>query len=88
MLHRMSSGRGRKMLYADVSTAYFYAPAVRPVYVHLPSEDRGPVDENMCCKLSVSIYGTRDSAMNWATEYGETLKEAGFVQGRSSACLF
>jgi hypothetical protein len=34
------------------------------------------------------MYGTRDAAMNWATEYGETLKQAGFVQGKSSACLF
>ena len=42
----------------------------------------------MCGKLRVSMYGTRDAAMNWATEYGETLKQAGFVQGKSSACLF
>ena len=34
------------------------------------------------------MYGTRDAAMNWATEYGSTLKKAGFVQGRTSPCLF
>ena len=34
------------------------------------------------------MYGTRDAAMNWATKYGETLEQAGIVQGRSSACLF
>jgi hypothetical protein len=34
------------------------------------------------------MHGTRDAAMNWATEYGETLKKAGFVQGKSSPCLF
>ena len=42
----------------------------------------------MCGELRVSMYGTRDAAMNWATGYGETLKKAGLVQGKSSACLF
>ena len=88
MLHRMASNRKYKLLYADVSRAYFYAPTSRPVYVQLPEEDREPGDENMCGKLRVSMYGTRDAAMNWATEYGETLKKAGFVQGKTSPCLF
>ena len=39
-------------------------------------------------ELRVSMYGARDAAINWATAYGETLKKAGFVQGKSSACLF
>ena len=34
------------------------------------------------------MYGTRDAAMNGATEYGKTLKAAGDVQGRTSPCLF
>ena len=34
------------------------------------------------------MYGTRDAAMNWSTEYGETLKAAGYVQGKTSPCLF
>ena len=85
MLHRLASD---KKNYADVSRAYFYAPAVRPVYVQLPDEDRTPGDSQMCGKLRVSMYGTRDAAMNWATEYGSTLKKAGFVQGRTSPCLF
>ena len=48
MLHRLASNRGHKLLYADVSRAYFYAPAVRPVYVQLPDEDKQPGDEDMC----------------------------------------
>ena len=88
MLHMMASREGSKLLYADVSRAYFYAPAVRPVYVNLPEEDRGPEDAGLCGELRVSMYGTRDAAMNWAVEYGETLKKAGFKQGKHSACLF
>ena len=88
MLHKLASNRGHKLLYADVSRAYFYAPAVRPVYVQLPEEDKTTEDIGMCGKLRVSMYGTRDAAMNWAAEYGETLKKAGFVQGKTSPCLF
>ena len=42
MLSRLASGRkeNMKLMYADVSRAYFYAKAVRPVYVKLPDEDR------------------------------------------------
>ena len=84
----MAANRQYKLLYADVSRAYFYAAAARQVYVQLPDEDRGPDDIGKCGKLRASMYGTRDAAMNWATEYGETLKKAGFVQGKSSPCLF
>ena len=61
-------------MYADVSRAYFYAKAVRPVYVKLPSEDVVPGDENKCAKLLMSMYGTRDAALNWAMGYTGTLR--------------
>ena len=32
--------RGMKLMYADASRAYFYAKAVRPVYVKLLEEDK------------------------------------------------
>ena len=58
------------------------------MHVKLPNEDKMDGDEHMCGELRVSMYGTRDAAMDWATEYGDTLKQAGFVQGKHSACLF
>ena len=44
MLSLLASGRrqGTSLMYADVSRAYFYARAVRPVYVKLPEEDLEP----------------------------------------------
>ena len=50
MISKAASGRegGIGMMYADVSRAYFYARAVRPVYVKLPEEDVGPGDSNKC----------------------------------------
>jgi hypothetical protein len=84
----MAMSRKAKIMYADVSRAYFYAKASRPVYVTIPEEDREAGDEGYCGKLRVSMYGTRDAAVNWATEYGETLKAAGFKQGTASPCIF
>ena len=90
MLSRMASERSSDtgLMYADVSRAYFYAKAIRPVYVQLPDEDREEGDEERCGKLKMSMYGTRDAALNWALEYGETLKAAGYEQGRANPCLF
>ncbi len=88
ILHKMTTNRKTKMMYADVSRAYFYAKASRPVYVTIPEEDREAGDEECCGKLRVSMYGTRDAALNWATEYGETLKAAGFKQGVACPCIF
>ena len=75
-------------MYADVSRAYFYAKAKRPVYVKLPEEDTEPGDENRCGRLLMSMYGTRDAALNWSFEYSETLTAAGYVQGSGNSCLF
>ena len=90
MLSMLASGRSRgiTLMYADVSRAYFYAKAERPVYVKLPAEDSQPGDEGKCRRLRMSMYGTRDAALNWSKEYADTLKSAGFVQGRSNPCLF
>ena len=47
MLSLLASSRekGTTLMYADVSRAYFYAKAERPVYVKLPAEDMEPGDE-------------------------------------------
>ena len=76
LLSKVASGRKQNigLVYADVSRAYFYAKAVRPVYVKLPDEDLEKGDEHRCGKLLMSMYGTRDAALNWALEYGETLQ--------------
>lgn len=90
MLSLVASGQrqGTCLMYADVSRAYVYAKAVRPVYVKLPEEDMEPGDERRCGTLMMSMYGTRDAALNWAIEYGDALRAAGYKQGRANPCLF
>ena len=88
LISMMASNRGFKIMYADVSRAYFYAKAVRPVYVQLPDEDKEEGDEARCGKLLMSMYGTRDAALNWSQEYTRTLMKSGYVQGSANPCLF
>ena len=88
LLSKAAANRNRKIAYADVSRAYFYAKASRAVYVELPDEDKQEGDEGICGRLNVSMYGTRDAALNWSEEYAETLKVAGFRRGITNPCLF
>ena len=61
-----------KLLFIDVSRAYFYTPSRRSVYVKLPEEDNEP---GMCGRLNVSMYGTQDAAANWEHKYATHLVE-------------
>ena len=60
-------------MYVDVSRAYLYARAERPVYDKLPDEDIEPGDEGKGGRLNMSMYGTRDAPLNWSKEYGDFL---------------
>ena len=72
LLHKLTTrGKEYKLLYADVSRAYFHAKAMRPVYVRIPQEDFEPGEEGLCGKLLLSMYGTRDAAQNWHEEYAK-----------------
>ena len=83
LLSKLASGQRADitLMYADVGRAYFYAKAERPVSVKLPEEDLEEGDDNRCGRLRMSMYGARDAALNWAKEYGDTLREAEFIQG-------
>ena len=80
--------KGTEIMVNDVKRAYFYAPAVREIYVDLCDEDRGVGEEELCGLLQYSMYGTRDASQNWQVEFTNTLVENGFVGGKSSPCLF
>ena len=72
----------------DVKRAYFYAPATRPIYIEIPAEDFDENDDDYVGVLNLSLYGTRDAAMNWSKTYSDYLVEIGFVKGRASPCNF
>ena len=83
-----SGDRGGVIMVNDVSRAFFHAKARREAYVQLAPEDQEPGDEKKCGRLNFSMYGTRDAAQNWASEYAEMLVSIGFTQGKASLCVF
>ena len=78
-------GGAQKLLFVDVKRAYFYADAIRPVYVQLPDEDASP---GTCGRLNKAMNGTRDAASNWERHYREHLESIGFQCGGSTPCVF
>eukprot|EP00973_Karenia_brevis_P007173 972762-Karenia_brevis.AAC.1 len=72
----------------DVSRAYFYAKSQQPTFVELCDEDKEPGDEGMCGELLVSMYGTRNAALNWQQCVTQAFVNNGFSVGRSSPCIF
>ena len=72
----------------DVKRAYFYAPSSRPLYIAIPTEDFAEGDEQMVGQLNLSLYGTRDAALNWSKTYTEFLVNNGFIVGQASPCNF
>ena len=81
LLSKAAECRKRKVLYIDVSRAYFYAKSIRPTYIKLPEEDPRSGEPGLVGRLKYSMYGTRDAAQNLAEEYSATLVKAGYQRG-------
>ena len=76
------------ILRSDMKRAYFYASAIRPVFIVIPVEDRQPEDEGMVGRLNLSLYCIRDAAQNWQKECTGFMQSLGFIVGRASPCNF
>lgn len=77
-----------RILSSDIKRAYFFARAKGPIFIEIPIEDREPGDESKVGRLNLSLYGTRDAAMNWQDEFTSTLIANGFERGKASPCNF
>ena len=89
-LRRGQDMRSTVVMVNDVSRAFFEAPAVRQVCVELPDEDRTQADKSAdnVGHLKMSLYGTRDAAMNWQEEVAREMAKWGFKRGRYNPCLY
>ena len=83
ILCRIASSRRKEyeMMHIDVSRAYFHAAVTRPVIIEIPPEDWQEGDDGKVGVLLKSMYGTRDAASNWASEFTKTLQKVGFEVG-------
>ena len=63
---------------------------MRQVCVELPREDIMPLDRQMdhVDHLHMSLYGTRDAAMNWQGGVAKEMQGWGFSRGRYNPCLY
>ena len=91
----LSSGAGanreaNSILIADVSRAFFEAPAKRDICVELPEEalEKGETTQDTVGKLMASLYGTRDASANWQEEVARCMVEWGFTVGRFNPCMY
>ena len=74
-----------KLMFIDITRAYYYAAARRRLFIQLPDGDREP---GMCGLLGMSLQGIRDAVQNWEFEYAEFLESIHFVKGKASPCMF
>ena len=70
--------------------AWFEDPAIRDICVEIPKEDLTPEDtrHDKVGHLRMSLYGTRDAAMNWQDEVAKELKKQWFQRGVYNPCLY
>ena len=68
---------GKSILIADVSRAFFEAPAKRDHCVELPEEvmQRDEIPQNTVGELLASLYGARDASANWQPEVARCVHE-------------
>ena len=86
--HNWSPSENHVIMTSDIKRAYFYAPATRAIFIKIPREDWEDGDDERVGELNLSLYGTRDAAMNWAKTYSNFLVRLGFEAGRASPCNF
>ena len=65
----MSKATDINILFVDAKRAYFNSEASRDIFIELPPEDPKYVHNNICGRLLLSMYGTRDAAQNWESYY-------------------
>ena len=74
----------------DVARAFFEAEATRPICVELPDEclTENERQQDTVGLLKMSLYGTRDAALNWQKEVAKEMKAWGFQRGAYNPCLY
>eukprot|EP00973_Karenia_brevis_P087955 12199118-Karenia_brevis.AAC.1 len=74
----------------DVAQAFFEAKATRNICIELLEEDKTESDKkaDRVGHLRMSLYGTRDAAINWQEEVAREMTQWGFRRGRYNPCLY
>ena len=77
---------------ADVSRAFFEAPAKRDVCVCVEFTEEalvtGETSQHTVGKSFASLDGARDASANWQEEVAKRMQEWGFVTGLYNPCMY
>ena len=88
LISHTTSGPKKIALMVCVSRALFYAPVQHEIYVELCEEAKKKVEDNMCAKIRMSVYGAKAAAPNWQKNFQETMATLGFSIGKGSHVMF
>lgn len=72
----------------DVKTAFLYGHLKEEIYMHQPEAYEEKGKEHLVCLLLGSIYGLKQSAINWNHLMNEVLIEFGFVKCPSDGNVY
>ena len=88
--HRAKRQEEKVILIADVSRAFFEAPMHRNVAVELPAEalTKEEMGRDLVGVLDMSLYGTRDAAVNFQKEVGKLMRNLGYQTSKYNPSLF
>lgn len=79
--------RCRELLIHDVGRAYFYAPAIRRLFIELPEEDQEAKKDEVG-RFNVCLYGTRDAARGWQRTLSNHLRSMRCRRGAEHPAVF
>lgn len=74
----------------DLKTAYLHAPIDCEIYMEQPEgfEVKSDMGDKLVCKLNKSLYGLKQSGINWNKMLHDYLSENDFVQNSAKHCVY
>ena len=72
----------------DFSNAFVQAALDEPIYVHLPRGYQSDSEQDVCLKLTKSLYGLVQAPRLWFDHLKAKLETRGFTQSSLDPCLF
>ena len=79
-----------KMFHMDVEAAYVNTPLNEEIYIELPEghQEYSADGKPKCLRLLKSLYGLKQSGLNWNIHLSTILLECGFVQSEVDPCVY
>ena len=84
----LASNYNLKLHQMDVSAAFLNGELDEEIYLSQPPGFVVEGKENYFCRLRKSLYGFKQSLHCWNNSFDQFIKELGFLQSTSDACIY